>query len=240
MARTIGVVTVARSDYGHLVPLLETLRDRPTSRSSSTSPARISPRASVAPSRPSRPTAGRSPSGSRRPVASDAPADVAVGGGRGRGRLRPRVRARTARPRRASWATASRCWARRWRPCPLALPVAHIHGGEVTEGAIDEQVRHAITKLAHLHFPAAEAYARRILQMGEEPWRVHCVGAPGLDRFARLAALPRAELARRIGLPLRRPTLLVTLPPGDARARRGGRPQRGAGRRARERRRATW
>jgi len=91
----------------------------------------------------------------------------------------------------------------------------------VTEGAIDEQARHAITKLAHLHFPAAEPYARRIRQMGEEPWRVHCVGAPGLDRFARGAAMPREELARRIGLPLRRPTLLVTfhpvtLEPGEA------------------------
>ena len=70
---------------------------------------------------------------------------------------------------------------------PLTIPLAHLHGGEVTEGAIDEQARHAITKLAHLHFPAAEPYARRIRQMGEEPWRVHCTGAPGLDRFARVA-----------------------------------------------------
>ena len=104
---------------------------------------------------------------------------------------------------------------------PLTIPVAHLHGGEVTEGAIDEQARHAITKLAHLHFPAAEPYARRIRQMGEEPWRVHCAGAPGLDRFAQRAALSREELARRLGLPLRRPTLLVTfhpvtLEPGEA------------------------
>jgi UDP-hydrolysing UDP-N-acetyl-D-glucosamine 2-epimerase len=96
---------------------------------------------------------------------------------------------------------------------PLVIPVAHLHGGEVTEGAIDEQARHALTKLAHLHFPAAEAYAQRIIQMGEEPWRVHCVGAPGLDRLARLPVLSRAELARRIGLPLRRPTLVVTFHP---------------------------
>ncbi len=96
---------------------------------------------------------------------------------------------------------------------PLTIPVAHLHGGEITEGAIDEQARHAITKLAHLHFPAAEAYARRIVRMGEEPWRVHCCGAPGLDRLARLAKLSREELARRVGLPLRRPTLLVTFHP---------------------------
>ena len=96
---------------------------------------------------------------------------------------------------------------------PLTIPVAHLHGGEVTEGAIDEQARHAITKLAHLHFPAAEPYAGRILQMGEESWRVHCCGAPGLDRLARLASVPREELARRVGLPLLRPTLLVTFHP---------------------------
>jgi UDP-hydrolysing UDP-N-acetyl-D-glucosamine 2-epimerase len=96
---------------------------------------------------------------------------------------------------------------------PFALPVAHIHGGETTEGAIDEQARHAITKLAHLHFAAAEPYARRILQMGEEPWRVHCVGSPTLDRLPRLATLSRAGLAARLDLPLRRPTLLVTFHP---------------------------
>jgi UDP-hydrolysing UDP-N-acetyl-D-glucosamine 2-epimerase len=96
---------------------------------------------------------------------------------------------------------------------PLTIPVAHVHGGEVTEGAIDEQARHAMTKLAHLHFPAAEPYAQRIRQMGEEAWRVHCCGAPGLDRLARLAVLPRDELSRRVGLPLRRPTLLVTFHP---------------------------
>jgi UDP-hydrolysing UDP-N-acetyl-D-glucosamine 2-epimerase len=96
---------------------------------------------------------------------------------------------------------------------PFALPVAHIHGGEVTEGAIDEQARHAITKLSHLHFPAAEPYRKRLLQMGEEPWRVHCFGAPGLDRLPRLALLSRADLAARLGLPLRRPTVLVTFHP---------------------------
>ena len=74
---------------------------------------------------------------------------------------------------------------------PFALPVAHLHGGEVTEGAIDEQIRHAITKLAHLHFPAAEPYAARLRQIGEEPWRVHCCGAPGLDRLRAGGSLSR-------------------------------------------------
>ena len=61
------------------------------------------------------------------------------------------------------------------------IPVAHIHGGEVTTGAIDEQVRHAITKLASLHFTAADVYRQRILQLGEQPNRVFNVGAPALD-----------------------------------------------------------
>jgi UDP-hydrolysing UDP-N-acetyl-D-glucosamine 2-epimerase len=95
---------------------------------------------------------------------------------------------------------------------PFALPVAHLHGGEVTEGAIDEQIRHAITKLAHLHFVAAEAYAARVRQLGEEPWRVHCCGAPGLDRLS-AGALSREEIGERLGHPLGRPTLLVTFHP---------------------------
>ena len=72
---------------------------------------------------------------------------------------------------------------------PLMIPVAHVHGGEVTEAVIDEQIRHAVTKLAHVHFPAAEPYARRLRQMGEEPWRIHVCGAPGLDRFGAMNAL---------------------------------------------------
>ena len=96
---------------------------------------------------------------------------------------------------------------------PMLVPVAHLHGGEVTEGVIDEQIRHAITKLAHLHFPAAPAYASRLRQLGEEPWRIHCCGAPGLDRFRTTRFLSRDALGARLGLPLRRPTLLVTLHP---------------------------
>ena len=66
---------------------------------------------------------------------------------------------------------------------PLVVPVVHIHGGEESEGAIDNQIRHAITKLAHVHLASAEPHARRIARMGEEPWRIHTTGAPGLDRI---------------------------------------------------------
>lgn len=96
---------------------------------------------------------------------------------------------------------------------PFNLPLAHVHGGEVSFGAIDDSFRHAITKISHLHFAATRDYAERILQMGEEPWRVHVSGAPSLDNL-RNASLPdRAELARRFGLSLDRPPLLVTFHP---------------------------
>lgn len=64
---------------------------------------------------------------------------------------------------------------------PFRVPVIHVHGGEVTTGAIDESFRHAMTKLAHVHLTSTQAYANRVLQLGEEPWRVRAVGAPALD-----------------------------------------------------------
>jgi UDP-hydrolysing UDP-N-acetyl-D-glucosamine 2-epimerase len=95
----------------------------------------------------------------------------------------------------------------------LGIPVAHIHGGESTEGAVDDQLRHAITKMSHLHFAAAAPYAQRIVQMGEEPWRVHVVGAPGVDA-ALSPALPDAvTLERDLGQPMTHPLLLVTYHP---------------------------
>ncbi len=96
---------------------------------------------------------------------------------------------------------------------PLAIPIAHIHGGEITEGAMDEQFRHALSKLAHLHFPATEAFARRLRQMGEEPWRILVGGAPGLDALARTVPATPDELRRRFGIDLDPPPLLVTLHP---------------------------
>jgi len=96
---------------------------------------------------------------------------------------------------------------------PFALPVAHVHGGESTEGAIDESLRHSLTKLSHLHFPSTEHHARRIVQMGEEPWRVTVSGAPGLDSIRAVAPLSREALDRRFDLDPARPFLLVTYHP---------------------------
>jgi len=93
------------------------------------------------------------------------------------------------------------------------VPIAHIHGGEITEGAIDESIRHAITKLAHYHFPAAEPYAERIRQMGEASARVWNVGAPAMDNIAGLIPMQRLELEAYLGLSIRSPALLITYHP---------------------------
>ena len=95
----------------------------------------------------------------------------------------------------------------------MNLPIAHVHGGEITEGAIDEQLRHAITKMSHLHFVAGEAQAARVVQMGEEPWRVTVSGAPGLDNLAAAQLWDRAKIEAAIGLSLAEPPLLVTYHP---------------------------
>ena len=83
------------------------------------------------------------------------------------------------------------------------LPIAHLHGGETTEGAIDECYRHAITKMSWLHFPAAEAYRRRIIQLGEDPERVFNVGALAVENIREAADYPLEKLAEETGLPLR-------------------------------------
>jgi UDP-hydrolysing UDP-N-acetyl-D-glucosamine 2-epimerase len=96
---------------------------------------------------------------------------------------------------------------------PFNIPVAHIHGGEVSFGAIDDALRHSITKLSHLHFVSTEIYARRVAQMGEEPWRVVVSGAPALDDLEKQPRLPAQELERRFGISLKTPPLLVTFHP---------------------------
>ena len=93
------------------------------------------------------------------------------------------------------------------------LPIAHLHGGESTEGVIDEAIRHAVTKMSHLHFVAADAFRRRVIQLGEAPERVWTVGATGLDPIGQLEPLSREQLEEHLGMTLRRPTFLVTYHP---------------------------
>jgi len=99
----------------------------------------------------------------------------------------------------------------------LNIPVAHIHGGEITAGAFDDAIRHAITKMASLHFVAAEPYRRRVIQMGENPDVVFNVGAPGLDLASAVPAIGRTELAAQLGLSGPERFLLITLHPTTAR-----------------------
>jgi UDP-N-acetylglucosamine 2-epimerase (non-hydrolysing)/GDP/UDP-N,N'-diacetylbacillosamine 2-epimerase (hydrolysing) len=93
------------------------------------------------------------------------------------------------------------------------IPVAHISGGESTEGAIDEAIRHAITKLSHWHFVAAETYRRRVIQLGEDPCRVFNYGDPGLDNIRRLPLLDQQELEQRIAFRLGGQSFLITYHP---------------------------
>ncbi len=93
------------------------------------------------------------------------------------------------------------------------VPIAHLHGGEETEGAIDNALRHAITKLSHLHLVSHETHARRVIAMGEHPSTVHVVGAPGLDNVRRHDLATRDELELHLGMPLASPVVLVTLHP---------------------------
>jgi UDP-hydrolysing UDP-N-acetyl-D-glucosamine 2-epimerase len=93
------------------------------------------------------------------------------------------------------------------------VPVAHIGGGDATEGAFDEAIRHCITKMAHLHFVTNADAARRVEQMGENPANIHCVGSLGIDRILGLPRLSRAELEQTLGFSFRTRNLLITFHP---------------------------
>ena len=93
------------------------------------------------------------------------------------------------------------------------IPIAHLHGGELTEGAVDDCVRHAVTKMSQLHFPAAEPYRKRIVQMGEAPERVINVGALGVENILHVPLLTYEQLCREVGIPLGQNYVIVTFHP---------------------------
>ena len=93
------------------------------------------------------------------------------------------------------------------------VPVAHIAGGESTEGVLDEQVRHAITKISHLHFPATRRYGWNTRLLGEEAWRIHVVGSPGVENITRGDYMSADELQAAFGIDARLPTMLITFHP---------------------------
>lgn len=104
---------------------------------------------------------------------------------------------------------------------PFRIPVAHIHGGESSEGAMDELFRHAVTKMSRLHFPAAEGYARRIRQMGESPDAVHCFGALASDNIRNLSLMDRVSLAAELGLSTEKSWGVLTYHPATMAPRAG-------------------
>lgn len=93
------------------------------------------------------------------------------------------------------------------------IPIAHCHGGESTEGVIDESIRHSITKMSHLHFTSTEIYKRRVIQLGEYPKFVHNVGALGIENLNKLDLLTKKELEARMGFTFSKQNLLVTFHP---------------------------
>ena len=95
----------------------------------------------------------------------------------------------------------------------LKIPIAHIHGGELSLGALDDNIRHCITKMSHLHFTAAKPYQKRVIQMGEQPEFVFCSGSPGVERFKKTAFLNQAVLEKTLDFKFKQPTLLVTYHP---------------------------
>lgn len=95
----------------------------------------------------------------------------------------------------------------------LRIPIAHIEGGDISEGAIDDAVRNALTKMSHLHFACTRRSRERIIAMGEEPWRVHFTGSPSLDQLQRGRLLTKVQVERQLKLSLKSPTLAVVYHP---------------------------
>lgn len=95
----------------------------------------------------------------------------------------------------------------------MNVPVAHIHGGDSSRGGLDEYARHAITKFAHIHFPATRQSAERIIKMGEDRWRVHLVGSPALDAILNERQISARTMAKRLGIDQSKPLVLLAQHP---------------------------
>lgn len=219
--RTIGVVTGSRADYGIYQPLLRAIAADPALRlrlyvtGMHLSPAHGLTVAMV--EQDGFPIAERIET----LTGADGPGDIAQAIGRGVlgfaqafGRGRPDLLV-VLGDRFEMYAAALAA-------LPFQIPCAHLHGGELTEGAIDDALRHSLTKLSHLHFVSTETYARRVRQLGEEAWRVTVSGALALDALHTMPLLTRAELEERFGLDLARPPLLVTFHPVTLEHRQAG------------------
>lgn len=218
--RRIAVITTSRADYGLYRPLLRLLAEAP-----SAEPLVLATGSHLVPEhgmtvdaieRDGFAVAARVPC----LEADDSPCDVAAAMGRATAGFGP-VLADVAPDLVVALGDRFEMLASALAAVPLNLPIAHIHGGELTEGALDDAFRHALTKISHLHFPATETYAHRIRQMGEEPWRVTVSGAPGLDTLLAAPPLDDDAFAALTGLSGGAAPILVTL---HASPREGGPP----------------
>ena len=214
--KTIGVVTTSRADYGIYRPILEKIQSQRQFKLqlfvSGTHLSRKFGRTITAIEKDGFPIAARIPI----PVDSDSPQDMARSMGRCTQGFAQAL-ARLPKLRRPDIVLVLgdryEMFAAAAAIVPFNIPLAHLHGGESTYGAIDENFRHAITKLSHLHFVATQEYARRVMQLGEETWRVIVSGAPSLDHLRTLERLDRRALEARYGLRLEPEPLLVTFHP---------------------------
>lgn len=212
MARHIGVVTTARSDYGVLLPLLHALRAREDvklliyaggTHFSAVNNYSIEEVEAEFPDCTLRiPCA----------IEGDKPleialvmADVLAGYARALAERRPDILVVLGDRYDMLPAVAA--------ATPYNIPVAHLSGGEVTEGVIDDAIRHAVTKLSHLHFPTNEVYGRRLAQLGEERFRIHVAGEPGLDLFRTMTVLPKEKVYGEFALDPCRPLTILTYHP---------------------------
>lgn len=210
--RTLGIVTVARSDYGIYLPILRRLRTEPDMRFYLlVSGAHL---AADGGRTMTRMTEDGFEIGERVEMllAADTPEGIAksiglgvLGFAQAYARRRPDILV-VLGDRFEMYAAALAA-------LPFKIPVAHVHGGEVTEGAIDDTLRHAMTKLSHVHLTATPDYARRVRQLGEEAWRVTVSGAPALDNLRSTPLLSRSQLASTYNLRISSAPLLVTLHP---------------------------
>ena len=210
--RTVGVVTVGRSDYGIYLPVLRHIRDVPgLELRVMVSGMHLSPEFGLT---------VRDIEADGFEVAdridmlepSDSPEAIAKSVGRGVIGFAEAF-ARDQPDLLLTLGDRFEMYAATVAALPFRLPVAHISGGEVTQGAIDDALRHSMTKLSHLHFVSTQEYADRVVQMGEEPWRVTVTGSPALDSMRETELLSREALSGRLQSPLPHRFLLVTYHP---------------------------
>lgn len=210
--RTVGVVTVGRSDYGHYLPIFQRIEEDKSLRLHLIVAGMNFMREFGLTVKTIEADGFQIGDRVQLPLASDSPEGIAQSAGqavtgfaKSYSRFRPDILV-VLGDRFEMHAAALAA-------LPFKIPIAHIHGGELTQGAFDDALRHSLTKLSHLHFVSTREYAQRVVQLGEEPWRVVISGAPGLDNLASTRFLSARELESKYALNLHEPPILVTFHP---------------------------